>query len=395
MSSNTKYIKGKVGAIVVAAGKSERMGGAEKIFATIDGRPLLSYAIEALQQSPIINSIVIVLAKDKVKAGLDLAKKHRWSKVSVVCAGGARRQDSVNEGLKQLGKVDWVMIHDGARPCITQDIIKRGLDAAQETGAAIPAMPVSDTIKIVSSDSYVKDTPPRDKLWAVQTPQVFRFDIISKAHRKAKSNFTDDAAMVESLGHKVKIFKGSCTNIKVTTPDDIIIAEAIIKSKETRETLRTGIGFDIHPLVEGCRLVLGGVTLKYEHGLQGHSDADVLVHAVIDALLGAAALGDIGKHFPNTNAEYKGISSIALLERIQNILSDHGVTVENIDTTVICERPRLAAHTQRMCRNIAKALRIREEQVSVKASTTNGLGLIAKGEGIAALAVALVRKDLT
>ena len=156
--------------------------------------------------------------------------------------------------------------------------------------------------------------------------------------------------------------------------------------------MRAGIGFDIHPLVEGRRLVLGGVTLKFERGLQGHSDADVLVHAIIDALLGASALGDIGKHFPNTNPEYKGISSIALLERIRDILHDNGVEIENIDTTIICEKPRLAEHTQQMCRNIAKALEINEGQVSVKASTTNGLGLIAQGEGITALAVALVKK---
>ena len=157
--------------------------------------------------------------------------------------------------------------------------------------------------------------------------------------------------------------------------------------------MRIGIGFDVHPLVEGRRLILGGVTLKFERGLDGHSDADVLVHAVIDALLGASALGDIGKQFPDTDPQYKGISSIALLERIRDILSENGITIENIDTTVICEKPRLATHTQRMCRNIAKALSIDEGQVSVKASTTNGLGLIAQGEGIAALAVALVKKD--
>ncbi len=157
--------------------------------------------------------------------------------------------------------------------------------------------------------------------------------------------------------------------------------------------MRTGIGFDIHPLVAGRQLVLGGVTLKFERGLQGHSDADVLAHAVIDALLGASALGDIGKHFPDTDPQYKGISSISLLERIRNILNDNGVTVENIDATIICEKPRLAAHTQQMCRNIAKALGIDEGQVSVKASTTNGLGLIATGEGIAALAIASIKKD--
>jgi 2-C-methyl-D-erythritol 2,4-cyclodiphosphate synthase len=157
--------------------------------------------------------------------------------------------------------------------------------------------------------------------------------------------------------------------------------------------VRTGIGFDVHPLVKGRRLVLGGVTLKFERGLDGHSDADVLVHAIIDALLGASALGDIGKHFPDSDDKYKGISSIALLEHIREILSDNGFTIENIDTTVICEKPRLASHTQRMCHNIAKALGIDDGLVSVKASTTNGLGLIAIGEGIAALAIASIKKD--
>ncbi len=228
---NMGHSMDKVGAIVVAAGKSERMGGVEKIFATINGKPLIAHAVEAFQRSPIVDSIVIVLAEDKVGIGLDLVKKFGWDKVIAVCAGGARRQDSVSEGLKRLGKVDWVLIHDGARPCVTQDIIKRGLEEARECGAAIPAMPVADTIKVVSADSYVKDTPPRDKLWAVQTPQVFRFDIISEAHRKTKANVTDDAGMVESLGHKVKVFRGSYTNIKVTTPEDLIIAEAIIKSR--------------------------------------------------------------------------------------------------------------------------------------------------------------------
>jgi 2-C-methyl-D-erythritol 4-phosphate cytidylyltransferase/2-C-methyl-D-erythritol 2,4-cyclodiphosphate synthase len=393
INPNTEYVMEKVGAIIVAAGKSERMGGVEKIFALIDGKPLLAHSVETFQQSPTVDSIVIVLAKDKVGIGLDLARKYHWSKVVAVCPGGTRRQDSVSEGFKHLGKVDWVMIHDGARPCVTQDIIERGLEAARESDAAIPAMPVADTIKVVSSDSYVKDTPPRDKLWSVQTPQVFRFDIISEAHRKAKGNVTDDASMVESLGHKVKVFKGSYTNIKVTTPEDLIITEAIIRSGGTRGKLRTGIGFDIHPLVKGRNLVLGGVTLKFERGLEGHSDADVLVHAVIDALLGASALGDIGKHFPDSDPQYKGIYSMAMLERIRSILNDNGVTVKNIDSTVICEKPRLAAHTQKMCRNIAEALEIDEEQVSVKASTTNSLGLIAEGEGIAAMAVVLIKKD--
>ena len=235
IDSNTEHIMEKVGAIVAAAGKSERMGGVEKIFATIDGKPLIAHTVEVFQQSPVVDCIVIVLAKDKVSAGLDLARKYHWSKVIAVCPGGTRRQDSVSEGLKQFGKVDWVMIHDGARPCITQDIIERGLEQAKDTGAAIPAMPVADTIKIVSPDFYVKDTPLRAELWAVQTPQVFRFDIISEAHRKAKDNVTDDASLVERAGYKVKVFKGLNTNIKVTTPEDLIIAAAIIKPRKQRD----------------------------------------------------------------------------------------------------------------------------------------------------------------
>ena len=233
---NTECAMKKVGAIIVAAGRSERMGGVEKIFAAIGGKPLLCYSIEAFQKSLMIDSIVLVLAKDKVADGRVLAQKYKWSKVTAVCAGGARRQDSVHAGLKRLKNVEWVMIHDGARPCITQDIIERGVKAVRACGAAIPAMPAADTIKIVSRDSHVVDTPPRDRLWAVQTPQIFRFDIIAEAHRSARNDVTDDAAMVESLGHKVKVFKGSYTNIKVTTPEDLIIAEAILKSRKHKDS---------------------------------------------------------------------------------------------------------------------------------------------------------------
>lgn len=227
---------GKVGAVIVAAGRSERMGGADKMFAELCGKPLLSHAVEPFQRSPIIDCIVLVLAGDRVGDGLDMMKKYRWSKVAEVCAGGARRQDSVGEGLKRIGDVDWVMIHDGARPCVTQDIIERGLEAAREFGAAIPAIPVVDTIKIVSPDSYVIDTPQRDGLWSVQTPQIFRFDIITEAHRMADEDVTDDASLVERAGGRIKVFPGSNTNIKVTTKEDLIIAEAIIKSQKKRKS---------------------------------------------------------------------------------------------------------------------------------------------------------------
>ena len=229
--ANTKCDMERVGAVIVAAGRSERMGGADKIFAELCGEPLLAHTVAAFQRSSVIDSIVVVLAQDRVEDGRDLARKYNWSKVTAVCAGGVRRQDSVKAGLNQLENVDWVMIHDGARPCLTQDIIERGLQAAKENGAAIPATPVADTIKVVSADRYVVDTPQRDGLYSAQTPQVFRFDIISAAHRIADEEATDDAVLAERAGCKVKIFQGSSTNIKVTTKEDLVIAEAIISSR--------------------------------------------------------------------------------------------------------------------------------------------------------------------
>ena len=234
--SNLERVMERVGAVIVAAGRSGRMGGADKMFAELCGEPLLAHTVAAFQRSPVIDSIMIVLSKNMVGTGVDLVKQYQWTKVFSVCAGGARRRDSVGEGLKQLIDVDWVMIHDGARPCLTLDIIERGLKAARDCGAAIPAIPVADTIKVISDDSYVVDTPPRDMLRAVQTPQVFRFDIISAAHRMSEDDATDDAVMAERLGHRVKMFSGESANIKVTTPEDLVMAEAIIKSRRQRES---------------------------------------------------------------------------------------------------------------------------------------------------------------
>ena len=221
----------KVGAVIVAAGTSRRMGGVNKIYANLAGKPLLAHTVSVFQECSSIDQVVIVLSEDKVEEGRRLVREYGWSKVSEVCPGGARRQDSVKEGLKRLHGCQWVVIHDGARPCLSIDLIERGLEEARRSGAAIAAIPVTDTIKIVSSDSFVEETPPRQRLWAVQTPQVFRFDIISEAYRRAEGDVTDDATLVENLGHKVKVYPGSEANIKVTTPGDLVLAEAILKSR--------------------------------------------------------------------------------------------------------------------------------------------------------------------
>jgi 2-C-methyl-D-erythritol 4-phosphate cytidylyltransferase len=221
----------KIGAIIVAAGASRRMGGADKIFADLAGKPLLTYSVEAFQRCDSIDQIVIVLNRQRLDEGLKLVREYGWFKVSDVCSGGERRQDSVQEGINRLVECKWVVIHDGARPCLSQSLIEKGLAEARSSGAAIPALPIVDTIKTVSADHVVEDTMPRERLYIVQTPQVFRFDIISEAYTKVRDVVTDDASMVERLGYKVKVHPGFVTNIKVTTPDDLILAEALLRNR--------------------------------------------------------------------------------------------------------------------------------------------------------------------
>ena len=222
----------RVGAIIVAAGRSMRMGGVDKILANLQGKPLLVHTVDVFQRCPSIDQIVIVLSKDNLRDGRELARQYRWSKVVEVCPGGSRRQDSVREGLKMLSGCRWVVVHDGARPCLSLDLIEKGLEQARHTGAAIAAIPVKDTVKVVSSDAFVEKTLLRDSLCAVQTPQVYRFDIIAEAYGKAEDEVTDDAALVEQIGYKVKVYPGSDSNIKVTTPEDLALAETILKSRE-------------------------------------------------------------------------------------------------------------------------------------------------------------------
>lgn len=205
------------------------MGGINKMFAPLGGKPILAQVIDAFQKCEAIDQIVVVVSKENLKRCQQLAGEQKWSKVSEVCVGGERRQDSVAAGLSRLKQCEWAVIHDGARPLVSTDLIERGLEAARETGSAIAAVPVTDTIKIAGDDQIILETPPRKTLWAAQTPQVFRFDIIEEAYRKADNDVTDDASLVEQMGYKVKLYMGSHDNIKVTTPDDLILAEALLK----------------------------------------------------------------------------------------------------------------------------------------------------------------------
>ena len=217
----------KIGAVIVAAGNSQRMDGVDKVFALLGGKPVLAQVIDTFHRCNPVDQIVVVLSKKNLKRGRQLVAEQEWPRVTDVCAGGKRRQDSVFAGLSRLSHCHWVVIHDGARPLLTEDLIHRGLTEAKETGAAAAAVPVTDTIKVAESDRLVQQTPPRNKLWAVQTPQVFRFDIIAEAHKKAKQEVTDDATLVEQLGYKVKLYMGSYDNIKITTPDDLVLAKVL------------------------------------------------------------------------------------------------------------------------------------------------------------------------
>jgi len=219
----------QVGAVIVAAGRSIRMGGVDKTFASILGRPLVAHTLDRFESSSLIDQIILVLAGDSLEQGRRLVEERGYKKVAHVCAGGLRRQDSVRNGLELLSPCDWVMVHDGARPCLDYAMLQRGLDAAAECGSAVPGVPVKDTIKLVTPDQMVSETPDRSQLWAAQTPQVFRYDLLLEAHRTCTQDVTDDAAMVEALGHPVKMFLGAYENIKVTTADDLVVAEAFLK----------------------------------------------------------------------------------------------------------------------------------------------------------------------
>jgi 2-C-methyl-D-erythritol 4-phosphate cytidylyltransferase len=225
---------GKVGAIIVAAGSSRRMGNIDKIFAEVGGTPILARSVDVFNRCSFVHEIAIVLSEFNIDRGRRLLEERGWSKVVAVCLGGERRQDSVREGLKRLAGCQWVVIHDGARPFVSADLIERGLAEAQESGAAVCAVPVTDTIKVVGIDNHILETPARESLWMVQTPQVFRFDIIERAHRQAEEEVTDDATLVERLGCKVKVYMGSYDNMKVTTPQDLALAEMLLKEREQR-----------------------------------------------------------------------------------------------------------------------------------------------------------------
>ncbi|MDP6039677.1 MAG: 2-C-methyl-D-erythritol 2,4-cyclodiphosphate synthase, partial [Candidatus Latescibacteria bacterium] len=316
-----------------------------------------------------------------------------FSKVIDVVVGGVERQDSVACGLAAVGEdASVIAVHDGARAFVTPEDIAAVVAVAAERGAAVLGTPMTDTVKRVDGDRVV-ETLDRSELWGVQTPQAFRADVIRRAHQEAtESDFfgTDDTALVERLGEEVVVVPGRVDNVKITSPEDLDMS-ILEKRGDVAAALRIGQGYDVHQLVEDRPLILGGVNVPHEKGLLGHSDADVLTHVVIDAVLGALGAGDIGQLFPDTDPAYKDISSLVLLERVADVVKERRAEVLSVDATVMAQQPKLAPHIVQMRENLAQALGILVDCMSVKATTTERLGFVGREEGMAAQAVALVR----
>lgn len=382
------------GAVIVAAGSSTRMGGGRsKVLTILCGKPALSYSLSAFAQCDCVRELVIVCREEDMgefQAVVSACFGERATLPVTLVAGGAERQDSVRRGVEALSdECDYIVIHDGARPMVTPQLITRVCADAVTYGAATAAVPSKDTCKL--GGEFAEETPPRDRLFNVQTPQAFlKAQYLAELANaeKAGKRYTDDCQLIEAAGGKVKLSEGDYKNLKLTTPEDCAVAETFLRGASRQ--MRIGYGYDVHRLVEGRKLILGGVDIPFERGLLGHSDADVLAHAISDALLGAAALGDIGHLFPDNDPAYAGADSLKLLAEVCRVVREHGYELGNIDATVMAQRPKLAPHILQMRENLAAACGVTTEQISVKATTEEGLGFTGSGEGMAASAVALL-----
>ena len=387
-----KKLEKRVSAVLVAAGSSTRMGF-DKLSFDLGGETVLHRSIRAFEQDPLVTEIVLVAGKNRVfveQQAADCTKP-----VQIVTGGTTRAESAKNGVLAAEGEL--VAVHDAARPFVSQQVITAALEAAARCGAAAPAVPVKDTIKAavrgsgktVPESCFVHATPDRSTLYAVQTPQCFdRAEYLAALEEldaeKARL-VTDDCSLFELTGRAVQLTQGDYANYKITTREDLPRPE-----QKEEHKMRIGHGYDVHRLVEGRKLILGGVEIPFEKGLLGHSDADVLAHAVMDAVLGAAALGDIGQHFPDNDPAYAGADSLELARHVARILSEHGYRVENIDATILCQRPKLAPHIPAMRAKLAAAFGLPVDAVSVKATTEEHLGFTGREEGISANAVCML-----
>ena len=381
-------------AIILGGGSGTRMGrNKNKVLLPLCGVPILIRSVRAFQKHA-SQLIVVIRSEDYAEASGMLREYDLPVQLAI---GGDTRQASVAAGLELVPDDAAVLIHDGAR-CLVDDVtIANCKQSVEQFGTGIAAVPVTDTIKKVDHGQIV-DTPDRSTLWAMQTPQAFLKKDIAEAHAYARTTGftgTDDASLLEHMGRPVRIAEGSPRNFKITRPEDLIMAESILNEKQSTQAfpLRIGHGYDVHQLTEGRKLILCGVEIPHSLGLLGHSDADVALHALMDAMLGSLALGDIGHLFPDTDNQYLGISSMELLRQVVSVLKEHEARVVNCDLTICAQKPKLAPFIQQMRENIAQALSISIQCVSVKATTTEHLGFEGRMEGISATSVVLTQLE--
>ncbi len=358
---------------------------------------MLQRSVDAFLRCDLVSSIVVALPAD-VAADPPAYLQHAVKPLHIV-AGGARRQDSVAKAFAAIAdRADIVAVHDAARPLVSEAVIRRTIEAAAAHGAAIAAVRARDTVKRTDRSGAVAETLPRNDIYLAQTPQAFRAavlrDALVRADASAKAGAvadeaTDEAMLAERAGHKVQLVEGDHWNVKVTTPEDLLMAERLLVSPHV-PALRIGNGYDLHVLVPGRPLVLGGVTIPFDKGLQGHSDADAVCHAITDAILGAAGAGDIGGHFPDSDPAWKDANSLELLQRAAGLVHDNGYAVINVDVVVIAQQPKLAPHADAIRRNLSRALSCDASQVSIKGKTNEGVDSMGAGESIAVHAVALL-----
>lgn len=391
-----------VAALIVAAGRGMRAGeGVPKQYRDVAGQPVLTRALQAFLGHPQIGHVLVVIYPDDrplydgAVAFLDSGSGKR---LLTPVAGGRTRQESVRSGIEALAESDatlqTVLVHDAARPFVTADLIERAITAGRD-GAAVPGIAVTDTIKRIDSKGAVVETPDRGSLRAVQTPQAFPLDLLLTAHRKAAqasvTNFTDDGALVEWAGYPVRIFDGDPGNTKLTRPVDFAEAERRLGAGGMDLVVRTGTGFDVHAFAEGDHVWLGGIRIPHGRGVAAHSDGDVVLHALTDAILGALADGDIGVHFPPSDPQWRGASSDRFLAFAVDRVRARGGVVDHLDVTVLCEAPRLGPHRDAIRERIAAIAGLSLGAVSIKATTTERMGFTGRGEGLAAQAAATIR----
>jgi 2-C-methyl-D-erythritol 4-phosphate cytidylyltransferase/2-C-methyl-D-erythritol 2,4-cyclodiphosphate synthase len=364
-----------------------------KQFHLLAGVPILIRTVRAFLNNRFINRIVVVVPESWIERTKTLFDQYQFSDARLtLVAGGRRRQDSVRAGLQTLDDATAiVLVHDGARPLVSGDIIERCYLAAVHDGAGIAAVPVKDTLKKADKNGKVTATIDRTSLWQAQTPQAVRKELLEAAYRhNGDADVTDESSLLEKAAIPVTLVEGAETNIKITRPEDLLLAEKILQ-QDYKPNIRIGHGYDAHRFTENRKLVLGGITIPHSHGLAGHSDADVLTHALCDAILGALALGDIGKHFPDSDALFAGVYSVTLLEQVIALADEQGYHITNADITLVCQAPRIAPYQEQMRELLGRVCKIDPSTLNIKATTTEKMGFTGRKEGISCHAVVLLQ----